>query len=114
MRVPSWPMRAIGRGRGIFLVQARPANGRRTEFGCLGSFSPSAAPRTFTVVLQVDCATASSLHSRAASQLSEVKVTTVLKHRFVVRATLCPTATALLLAPGVPKAAPTAAPANPP
>src|SRR5213592_849978 len=85
MRVPSWPMRAIGRGRGIFLVQARPANGRRTEFRCLGSFSPSAAPRTFTVVLKVECAVASSLHSRAASQLSEVKVTTLLKHRFVVR-----------------------------
>ncbi len=107
-------MRAIGRGRGIFLVQARPANGRRTEFRCLGSFSPSAAPRTFTVVLKVECAVASSLHSRAASQLSEVKVTTLLKHRFVVRATLCLTATALLLAAGCSKATPTGAPANSP
>src|SRR5213596_127071 len=114
MRVPSWPMRAIGRGRGIFLVQARPANGRRTEFRCLGSFSPSAAPRTFTVVLKVECAVASSLHSRAASQLSEMKVTTLLKHRFVVRAALCLTATALLLATGCSKATPTGAPANSP
>src|SRR5437879_9961373 len=43
-----------------------------------------------------------------------MKVTTLLKHRFVVRATLCLTATALLLAAGCSKATPTGAPANSP
>src|SRR5713226_4518379 len=43
-----------------------------------------------------------------------MKVTILLKHRLVIRATLCLTATALLVAAGCSKATPTATPANPP
>src|SRR6266540_4579977 len=50
---------------------------------------------------------------RLPAALSEMNVTTLLQQRFVVRAMLCLTATALLLAAGCSKA-PTAAPADPP